>query len=39
MIDIVDSRTRSRMMSSISPTDTTPELAARRYLHAAPLSI
>lgn len=37
MIDIVDSRTRSRMMSSIGPTDTAPELLVRRYLHAAGL--
>ena len=37
MVDIVDPRTRSRMMSSIRPVDTSPELAVRRYLHAAGL--
>jgi DNA mismatch endonuclease (patch repair protein) len=37
MADIVDRATRSRMMSSIGPTDTAPELAVRRYLHAAGL--
>lgn len=35
MPDIVDSATRSRMMSGIRGKDTAPELAIRRYLHAA----
>jgi DNA mismatch endonuclease, patch repair protein len=35
MTDIVDRVTRSRMMSSIRGGDTVPELAVRRYLHAA----
>jgi DNA mismatch endonuclease (patch repair protein) len=35
MTDIVDKATRSRMMSGIGPRDTAPELAVRRYLHAA----
>jgi DNA mismatch endonuclease (patch repair protein) len=34
MIDIVDSRTRSRMMAGIRGKDTKPELALRRSLHA-----
>lgn len=37
MTDIVDRATRSRMMSAIRPADTAPELAVRRYLHAAGL--
>lgn len=37
MVDIVDRRTRSRMMASIGATNTAPELAVRRYLHAAGL--
>ena len=37
MPDIVDRRTRSRMMAGIGPTDTEPELAVRQYLHAAGL--
>jgi len=37
MADIVARATRSRMMSAIGPTDTAPELAVRRYLHAAGL--
>lgn len=35
MADVVDRDTRSRMMSSIGRADTAPELAVRRYLHAA----
>lgn len=34
MTDIVDSQTRSRMMSSIRGKNTSPELCVRRYLHA-----
>lgn len=34
MADIVDSRTRSRMMSGIRGKDTKPELAVRKALHA-----
>lgn len=34
MSDIVDQRTRSRMMSGIRGKDTKPELALRRALHA-----
>ena len=34
MTDIVDSQTRSRMMSGIRGKDTKPELALRRSLHA-----
>ncbi|WP_339665587.1 very short patch repair endonuclease [uncultured Pseudomonas sp.] len=34
MTDVVDSSTRSRMMSGIRGKDTAPELAVRRYLHA-----
>lgn len=34
MTDIVDSRTRSRMMAGIRGKDTRPELALRRSLHA-----
>lgn len=37
MVDVVDQRTRSRMMASIGPTNTAPEVAVRRYLHAAGL--
>ncbi|MHA3980889.1 very short patch repair endonuclease [Halovulum sp. GXIMD14794] len=34
MTDIVDQRTRSRMMAGIRAKDTKPELALRRALHA-----
>lgn len=34
MTDIVDSATRSKMMSGIHGKDTQPELAIRQYLHA-----
>lgn len=34
MIDVVDRRTRSRMMSAIKGENTSPELTVRRYLHA-----
>ena len=34
MMDIVDTKTRSRMMSNIREKDTRPELALRRALHA-----
>lgn len=37
MVDIVDEATRSRMMRAIGPRNTAPELAVRRYLHAAGL--
>lgn len=37
MTDVVDPETRSRMMSGIKGKDTGPELAVRRYLHAAGL--
>jgi len=37
MADIVDSATRSRMMSRVRGRDTLPELLVRRYLHAAGL--
>lgn len=37
MTDVVDLVTRSRMMRGIGPRDTVPELAVRRYLHAAGL--
>ncbi|PSJ21039.1 very short patch repair endonuclease [Halomonas sp. ND22Bw] len=33
-MDIVDPKTRSRMMSAIRDKNTNPELAVRRYLHA-----
>ena len=33
MTDIVDKKTRSRMMSGIRSKDTTPELIVRRFLH------
>jgi len=32
--DVVDSRTRSRMMRGIKSSDTKPELFLRRYLHS-----
>ncbi|NEX92973.1 very short patch repair endonuclease [Caulobacter sp. 17J65-9] len=35
MADVVDSRTRSRMMAGIRGRDTTPELLIRRALHRA----
>lgn len=35
MADIVDEKTRSRMMSAIRAKDTKPELSLRRFLHAA----
>jgi len=34
MPDIVDAKTRSRMMAAIGPKNTAPELLVRRYLHA-----
>jgi len=34
MVDIVDSRTRSRMMAGIRGRNTKPELQVRRYLHS-----
>lgn len=34
MPDIVDRKTRSRMMAGIRGRDTQPELAVRRYFHA-----
>jgi DNA mismatch endonuclease (patch repair protein) len=37
MTDIVDSETRSRMMSGIRGRDTKPEMVVRRHLHAAGL--
>ncbi len=37
MIDVVDKKTRSRMMAGIRGRDTRPELKVRRYLHAAGL--
>lgn len=33
MVDVVDSATRSRMMSSIHGKNTKPELLVRKYLH------
>ncbi len=33
MADVVDKKTRSRMMSGIRGKDTKPELIVRRYLH------
>lgn len=36
-MDVVDSRTRSRMMAGIRGADTRPELALRRELHRAGL--
>ena len=35
MADVVDPKTRSRMMAGISGKDTRPELVVRRSLHAA----
>jgi len=37
MADIVDRITRSRMMAGIGPSNTAPEIAVRRYLHACGL--
>jgi DNA mismatch endonuclease (patch repair protein) len=37
LVDVVDPATRSRMMAGIKGKDTEPELAVRRYLHAAGL--
>ena len=37
MVDVVDKKTRSRMMSGIRGRDTTPERIVRRFLHAAGL--
>lgn len=37
MADIVDTATRSRMMSAIRGKDTSPEMSVRRYLHACGL--
>ena len=37
VIDVVDQRTRSRMMAGIKGRNTSPELVVRRYLHAAGL--
>jgi len=34
MPDVVDRKTRSRMMSGIRGKDTAPELAVRRFLHS-----
>lgn len=34
MADIVDPRTRSRMMSGITGKNTRPEIAVRRFLHS-----
>lgn len=34
-MDVVDERTRSRMMSAIRGKDTRPEMIVRRFLHAA----
>jgi DNA mismatch endonuclease (patch repair protein) len=34
MVDIVDKKTRSRMMSGIRGKDTRPELSVRKILHA-----
>lgn len=34
LIDVVDKKTRSRMMSGITGKDTKPEHIVRRYLHA-----
>lgn len=35
MVDVVDSTTRSRMMSGIKGKDTRPEMVVRRFLHSA----
>lgn len=37
MTDVVDRKTRSRMMAGIKGKDTAPELTVRRYLHAVGL--
>lgn len=37
MADIVDAKTRSRMMSGIRGKDTGPEMLVRRYLHSCGL--
>ena len=37
MVDIVDKRTRSRMMSGIRGSNTAPEIAVRKFLFAAGL--
>ena len=37
MTDIVNRKTRSRMMASIRAKDTKPEMVVRRHLHAAGL--
>lgn len=37
MTDIVDSKTRSRMMAGIKSKDTSPEMVVRRFLHRAGL--
>ena len=37
MADVVDAKTRSRMMSAIRGKDTGPEMLVRRYLHACGL--
>lgn len=37
MADVVDRKTRTRMMSGIRGKDTKPELVVRRHLHAAGL--
>jgi len=34
LVDVVDKKTRSRMMSGIRGKNTRPEIAVRRYLHA-----
>lgn len=34
MVDVVDPATRSRMMSGIRGTNTTPELLTRKFLHS-----
>lgn len=34
MIDVVDKKTRSRMMSGIRSKDTQPEMRVRRFLHS-----
>ncbi|RYG39071.1 MAG: DNA mismatch endonuclease Vsr [Burkholderiales bacterium] len=37
MVDVVDAKTRSRMMAAIKGANTKPELLVRRYLHATGL--
>jgi DNA mismatch endonuclease (patch repair protein) len=37
MSDVVDSRTRSRMMGAVRSRDTAPELRVRKYLHGCGL--